>query len=66
MPDNTKEPPAWARSTPGPSTYSLVMYDSDGDNKQEINDLTHEEFIALKRHLCDLRGIPVPESIGEE
>ena len=61
-------PPLWATYTPEHETtwYSLTQWAPDRTAEQPIEDITREEFIALKRHLCQLRGIPVPESIGEE
>ena len=64
MPEDTKETPDWLK-TPLESRYCLDLWNPHGTFDQQI-DLTREEFIALKRHLCELRNIPVPESIGEE
>jgi hypothetical protein len=52
------ETPAWVTETPE-ETYTLVLLDHDGNNAQDVT-LTRAEYIALKRHLAGLRGLPVP------
>jgi hypothetical protein len=49
--------PEWVNETPDPQIYSLVMYDGGGASVQEIDDLTREEFCALKKHLAAMRGL---------
>ena len=64
MPKDDEKPPAWFK-TPMECDYRLVMYDGAGGARQEV-EATRAEFVDLKKHLCDLRGIPIPESIGDE
>jgi hypothetical protein len=42
--------------TPRESSYDLTMFSDDGSGIQEIS-LTREEFLELKCHLAEIRGI---------
>jgi hypothetical protein len=53
----------WIDYTPEAPTYVLDMWEA-GDGLQSV-DLTRDEFVALKRHLAEMRGI-APRSIGRE
>jgi hypothetical protein len=55
------ERPEWL-DTPSDYLYILMMSDGDAQTPQEINDITREEFIALKVHLAKMRGYDVPET----
>jgi hypothetical protein len=47
--------PEWM-PTPRESSYDLTMFSDDGAGIQEIS-LTREEFLELKCHLAEIRGI---------
>jgi hypothetical protein len=49
------ELPEWM-PTPRESSYDLTMFSDDGGGIQEIR-LTREEFLELKCHLAEMRGI---------
>lgn len=49
--------PEWL-ATPDDIEYELLMSDSGGETVQQI-DITRAEYIALKRHLAELRGLHV-------
>jgi hypothetical protein len=53
----------WLEYTPEECEYTLLMEDADqqGQHLQEVN-LTRAEFIALKAHLAELRGLSVAEA----
>jgi hypothetical protein len=50
-----REVPGWINETPDERVYQLVIFDGDGDCRQEV-DTTRKEFITLKRCLAALRG----------
>jgi hypothetical protein len=49
------EIPDWVEDTPADPSYSLAVFDNEGNMPQEI-DVTRDEYIALKRHLAAMRG----------
>ncbi|HYL37935.1 MAG TPA: hypothetical protein VEV17_18615 [Bryobacteraceae bacterium] len=51
-----EELPEWVNETPASCDYSLLMFDWDGDHRQEV-ELSREEFITLKKHLARLRRL---------
>jgi hypothetical protein len=57
------ETPDWAKTTPPDSRYAVSMYNEERNNVEEIDDLTREEYIALKRRLAELRRI-LPARVG--
>ena len=48
--------PEWVNSTPPDTKYFMAM-EHDTEHEQEI-EVSREEFVALKRHLAELRGVP--------
>lgn len=50
------EKPDWVEETPYETSYNLIMMGEDGGHLQDI-ELTRTEFIALKGHLAELRGL---------
>jgi hypothetical protein len=59
--------PDWLDETPGPPEpeecwppYVLMVQEHEGEHLQTI-EMTRAEFIALKKHLAVMRGLPVPE-----
>lgn len=56
--------PDWLIETPMPTHYTLTMWDDQGGNEQDVM-LNRREFIALKRHLAEMRGHEVPEDIDD-
>jgi hypothetical protein len=52
--------PDWVEGTPVEPSYSLAMFDNEGNTPQEI-DVTRAEYVALKRHLAAIRGYRCPD-----
>ena len=50
--------PAWANATPN-IEYCLQMEAPGGEHLEAIYDLTRAEYIALKEHLAEMRGLKV-------
>ena len=52
--------PDWVTETPAEAVYSLEMWDSDSTSVEEIY-MTRAEYVTLKQHLANMRGItPAP------
>ena len=49
----------WANETPPDHSYSLDMYENSDVSIQSV-ELTREEFIKLKAHLAEMRGLARP------
>ena len=48
--------PEWVNETPPDHSYSLDMYQNSDVSIQSV-ELTREEFITLKVHLAEMRGL---------
>ncbi len=61
----TPERPDWVDETPDECDYRLLMYDSGGGAVQEIV-VTRAEYLALKQHLAEMRGLAPAEDEEED
>lgn len=52
----TPEVPDWVTETPDETEYWLGIRQPDADMEQLIDDITRDEYIALKAHLAKMRG----------
>jgi len=55
--------PEWL-DTPDETEYDLVMSGEAGSSVQMVN-LSRDEYIALKAHLCELRGLKPAQTEAE-
>ena len=51
--------PTWVRRTRKGDSYSMMVWDDvQGSGENDVDDITREEFISLKKHLWEMRQQP--------